>query len=90
LTGAQNGSVKGHVINPSEEPVLISAYLDDAQEPATTTTSDEDGNYLLRGLAAGNYRIVFNAGGTTSPVEKTDITVSIGVVTELETVETPQ
>lgn len=87
LTKAQDGVIKGLVNNPAETQVSISVYLDDATEPTTTSSNDETGNFLIRGLAAGTYRVVFE--GSTS-IEKTDVEVELGVVTDLGTVDIPE
>ena len=90
ITEAQDGAIKGTVVNPHETQVSISAFLGDATEAAATTTTDDEGNFLLRGLAAGNYRIVFDAGDGSSLVEKTGVAVDLGSVTDLGTVDIPE
>lgn len=87
ITKAQDGAIKG-VITPAGSPVSISAIM--GEEIVTTTASDDLGNFLLRGLAAGNYRIVFDAGEGVPTVEKTNVTVELGIVTDLGTVEITQ
>lgn len=84
ITKAQDGAIKG-IISPTGKSVSISAIKN--EETVTTTYSDDLGNFLLRGLDAGTYRIVFDAGEGYPLIEKTNVTVEIGVVTDLGTVE---
>ncbi len=84
ITEAQDGAIKG-IISPAGKSVSISAIKN--EETETTTSSDDLGNFLLRGLDAGTYRIVFDAGEGYPLIEKTNVTVEIGVVTDLGTVE---
>ncbi|MEO5599846.1 MAG: DUF4382 domain-containing protein [Cyclobacteriaceae bacterium] len=90
ITQAQDGAIKGEVNNPAGTQVSIAAFLNDAIEPATTTTSDDSGNFLLRGLAEGTYRLAFNVGANSPTTEKTDVTVELGVVTDVGTVDLQQ
>lgn len=88
ITKAQDGAIKGLVVNPAETQVTVSAYLSNAVESTTTTTADEEGNFLIRGLEAGTYRLVFDGG--TQSIEKADVAVSLGIVTDSGTVDIPE
>jgi hypothetical protein len=86
ITEAQNGAIKG-TVNPAG---IVSISAVKGSETITTTASDESGNFLVRGLDAGSYTIVFDPSGDAPDVEKTDVAVTVGEVTDLGVVEIPE
>jgi hypothetical protein len=86
ITEAQNGAIKG-TVKPAG---IVSISALKGSETITTTASDESGNFLIRGLDAGSYTIVFDPSGDTPDVEKTDVAVTVGEVTDLGVVEIPE
>ena len=82
LTKAQDGAIKG-MVSPA---ATVSIIVMSGEETITTTTSNEEGEFLVRGLQAGDYRLVFDPAGDAPVVEKTGITVKLGEVTDLGSV----
>ena len=85
-TEAQTGAIKGKV-EPAAK-VAISVMAGD--ETVETAYSNDDGEFLISGLDAGSYRLVFDADGDAPVVEKTDVEVELGVVTDLGSVSVPE
>ena len=79
ITEAQDGAIKG-VVSPA---AVVAISLMAADTVVTTTSSDEAGEFLIRGLQAGTYKLVFDAGASTPDVEKTDVAVVVGEVTDV-------
>jgi hypothetical protein len=86
ITEAQNGAIKG-VVDPKEAKSAIYAIVN--TDTLGTTYSDSTGHFLLRGLPANSYKVVFVPGDDYQNVEKTNITVQVGVVTDMGTVAIP-
>lgn len=86
VTEAADGAIKGKV-EPAQS-VSISVMAGD--EVVTTTTSNDEGEFLIRGLEAGTYRLIFDPQGDGANSEKSDVSVEIGVVTDLGVVEIAQ
>lgn len=84
ITAAQDGAVKGMVSGVSA-PVAVSALAD--AEVVATAYSDGDGNFLLRGLAPGTYTLIFDPGANAAVTEKSGVTISLGTVTDVGTIE---
>ena len=63
---AAGGKISGRVTDAaSEEPVLgswVCAYRSGEEEPESCGESDENGNYVVAGLSAGNHKIEFGPG----------------------------
>ena len=51
-----------------------------------TTYSDSTGHFLLRGIPAGTYEVHFVPNTDYKALEKTGVNVTVGSVTDLETV----
>ncbi len=83
---AKDGGIKG-VVDPA---AVVAISLIKGEETASTTSSDEEGNFLIVGLEAGTYTLVFDAEGDQPVVEKGGVTVETGVVTDVGVVEVPQ
>ncbi len=82
LTEAQDGGIKGTV----QPPQSISVSVLSGEEVITTTTSNDEGEFLIRGLEAGTYKLVFDGPGVAN-AEKTDVEVKLGEVTDLGVIE---
>lgn len=82
FTEATSGAIKG-IVSPVDANPSVMAIANGDTIGALPGT---DGKYLLRGLAAGSYKVVFEpaAGYTTKTVE--NITVTVGEVTDMGTV----
>jgi hypothetical protein len=48
--------------------------------------ADENGKFLLRGIPAGNYIIAFDAKEGYNDYQKTNVSVTVGSVTDMGTV----
>lgn len=86
LTEAQDGAIKG-TVDPAG---MVSIAVMSGEETITTTTSNEGGEFLIRGLQAGTYRLVFDAEGDGPLTEKSDVQVTLGEITDLGTVALTQ
>lgn len=86
MTEAQDGAIKG-AINPAG---IVAISLMAADTTVTTTSSTEEGLFRINGLAPGTYKLVFDAPGDGPLVEKADVNVELGVVTDVGTVEVAQ
>jgi hypothetical protein len=84
ITEAQDGAIKG-IVDPKEATPAIYAIngLDTVGATFSDTTS---GGFLIRGLPAGTYDVVFVPNAEYGVVEKTDVAVSLGAVTDLGTI----
>lgn len=84
------GSIAGVVTNVESEglpDVSVTAFAND--EEVTSTTTGEDGSYVLFGLPAGVYRVEFTAAGHED-AEVSDVTVTAGATTQdVDVVLTP-
>lgn len=82
LTKAQDGVIKGKV-DPAS---IVSIAVMSGEETITTTTSNEEGEFLIRGMQAGVYRLLFDGPGDAPAVEKTGVEVSLGEITDVGSV----
>lgn len=80
ITEAQDGAIKG-VVDPKESTPAI--YAISNLDTLGTTYADSTGKFLLRGLPAGTYDVIFSPNSNFSLTEKEDVTVQIGQVTDL-------
>lgn len=87
ITEAASGAIKGSV-NPAG---VVAVTLMAADTVVSTTSTSEEGQFLFGGIAdEGTYKLVFDAPGDAPVVEKADVNVVIGQVTDVGTVEVPQ
>jgi len=84
IVEAQNGAIKG-VVSPKEATPAVFAISN--SDTLATTYSDSTGHFLLRGLPAGNYDVVLVPNSNYQPVTKSGVTVQVGNVTDLGTIE---
>ena len=80
ITEAQDGAIKG-MVDPKESTPAI--YAVSNLDTLGTTYADSTGNFLIRGLPAGTYDVIFSPNSNFSLTEKEDVTVQIGQVTDL-------
>lgn len=85
-TEAQDGAIKGKVDPAAKVAITVMS----GDEIVETAYSNENGEFLIGGLEAGTYRLVFDAEGDAPVVEKADVEVEFGVVTEVGTVSVPE
>lgn len=86
ITEAQDGAIKGDI----EPAGIISISIMSGAEIVTTTSSDEAGEFLIRGLEAGTYHLVFDPEGDTPVVEKANVQVRLGEVTDIGVIDIEQ
>jgi hypothetical protein len=85
FTKVASGSLMGVVFPPASKPGIyaISAGLDSTLTLADTIT----GNYMFRGLNSGIYKISFKPIGTYRDSTLSNISVTNGMVTKLDTMK---
>ena len=84
VTEAESGAIKGS-INP---PGVVAITLMAADTVVSTTSSTEEGAFLFGGIKdPGLYKLVFDAPGDGPLVEKTDVSVEVGSVTDVGVIE---
>ena len=87
ITEAASGAIRGSVNPAGIIPITLMA----ADTVNSTTSSDEEGKFLFSGIkTAGNYKLVFDGPGDGPAVEKADVVVVIGTVTDVGVVEIGQ
>ncbi|HEY0742833.1 MAG TPA: DUF4382 domain-containing protein [Chryseosolibacter sp.] len=87
ITEATSGSIKG-VVDPKESTPAVYAIA--GEDTVGTTYSDATGHFLLRGIPAGTYEVHFIPNTDYKVVEKSNMQVNVGAVTDLETVTIPE
>lgn len=81
FTEATSGSIKGKVMPVNSKPWI---YAISESNDTTSTISDAvTGEFLLKGLDAGSYRVVFNPEDGYNELEKTNVMVTIGNSTDM-------
>lgn len=80
IAEATSGAIKGSV-EPKEAHPAIYAIAN--QDTVGTTFTDSTGQFLLRGIPAGSYRVVFAPAEGYQKKETSDVAVSTGAVTDL-------
>jgi hypothetical protein len=80
IVEAQSGAIKGEVDPIAAHPAI---YAINGQDTLGTTYSDSTGHFLLRGIPAGTYKLVFIPNSDYSQVEKTDVVVTTGEVEDV-------
>jgi hypothetical protein len=80
FTEAQSGAIKG-VVTPAES--LPAVFAITGVDTVATTYADETGKFLLSGVPEGTYTVSFDPKEGFDPFQKTSVSVSTGVVTDL-------
>lgn len=83
ITEAQSGAIKG-TVDPAG---VVEIKLMAADTLHSTTSSDDQGGFLFGGLPEGTYKMVFDAPGDNPDIEKTDVAVEVGEVTDVGVVD---
>jgi|SRR5688572_13066377 len=83
---ATSGAIKG-TVSPVEAAPAVFAII--GEDTLATTFADPSGKFLLRGLAAGTYAVSFDAKEGYSDFQQSNVTVTVGSVTDLGTVTIP-
>jgi len=86
ITEAKDGAIKGKVV-PAE---MVSISVMSGEDTVTTTSSNDAGEFLIRGLEPGTYSLRFDAPGDAPVVEKTGVTVQLGIVTDIGVLSTAE
>jgi hypothetical protein len=84
ITEAQSGAIKGSVEPPAATPAV---YAISGTDTVGTTYADESGMFLLRGIPAGTYTVVFLPNENYSMTSKQGVGVTTGSVTDLGVVQ---
>lgn len=87
ITEATDGAIKG-IVEPKEASPAIYAIL--GSDTVSTTYADSTGHFLIRGLSAGSYNVVFLPAATYQVATQENVMVTIGNVTNLGNVEIEQ
>jgi hypothetical protein len=86
MTEAQDGAIKG-VVNPAAaHPAIFVVDNVNHADTIASTFSDEAGNFLIRGLSAGNYHVAFVPDTTYQITSRDNVSVTVGEVTDLGTI----
>lgn len=80
ITEAQDGAIKGTVAPAESTPAI---YAIAGSDTVGTTYADASGKFLLRGLSAGSYKVVFIPNSAYDTLVREDVSVAVGSVTEL-------
>jgi hypothetical protein len=83
ITEAQDGAIQGIVV-PAEATPAVYAVLN--SDTVGTTYPDANGKFLIRGLSAGSYRVLFIPNSDFQATTKEDVSVTIGSVTDIGSV----
>lgn len=86
VTQAEDGAIKG-TVEPAGK-VAIAVMSD--ENIITTTYSDDNGAFLIRGLQPGSYVLTFDGEGDSPVVQRMEVEVALGVVTDLGVVAVPE
>ena len=81
ITEVNGGSISGKV-QPAGI-VSVAVWSGEEAEPVTTTQTDAEGQFLIRGVAAGSYRVTFDGPGDEPVIEKDGVEVVLGEVTDM-------
>jgi hypothetical protein len=85
VTEAQDGAIKG-IVNPIASHPAI--YVINNADTIASSSPDDTGHFLIRGLAPGSYEVAFFPDTTVYQIAtKENTSVSLGEVTDLGTVE---
>ena len=80
ITEATSGAIKGHVTPVESFPAVFAIVGSDT---LGTTYTDDAGNYFLRGLPAGSYRVSFDAKEGYTDFSQEEVNVTVGSVTDM-------
>ncbi len=78
---AVSGSIKGKI-----SPAGVSAIVTATSSVSYSSNVDTNGNFIIKGLPAGNYSLTVTPSAPYSPVTLNNVLVTIGVTTVLDTI----
>jgi len=87
ITEAQDGAIKG-VVDPIEATPAI--YAIQNLDTVGTSFADSTGHFLIRGLKAGSYQVVFVPNSLYQTTVRENVSVELGAVTNVGTVTIQQ
>ena len=85
ITAAADGAIQGTVSPIESMPVVYAIIGTDT----TSTSASTGGSFLVRGLQAGSYRLVFVPRAGFQSKEVANVNVNVGEVTNVGSVELP-
>ncbi len=88
IVEATSGAIKGK-INPVESTPAIFA-ISGLDTLATAFANQQTGEFLLRGIEPGSYKVTFEPADGFTPVVKENVSVLLGVVTDMGEISIPQ
>ena len=80
ITEATSGAIKGQVTPVESLPAVFAIVGSDT---LGTTYADDGGNYFLKGLPGGTYRVSFDSKEGYSDFSKEGVSVTVGSVTDM-------
>ena len=80
----ESATIEGTVLPLEAGPVIVSAYID---QDSVGTFADEDGKFVIRGLKAGAYKLIFTPNDDYQEKTIEDIMTQLGQVNNIELVE---
>jgi hypothetical protein len=80
ITEATSGAIKG-TVSPVESLPAVFAIV--GSDTLGTTYADDAGNYFLKGLPAGSYKVSFDAKEGYTDFSQEGVSVSVGSVTDM-------
>jgi hypothetical protein len=79
ITEVVDGAISGNIIPSAVKPAILAITGADT----VGTYSDDQGNYLIKGLKAGKYKVVIVPNSEYQVTEIENVDVNIGTVTEI-------
>ena len=80
-----DGQVKGYVL-PAESQTVVKLINPTTNEIVATAVPEANGYFMFRGIAEGNYKLMFDALDTTPYIDVTkDVVVSYGKILDIGT-----
>ena len=88
VSEATSGAIKGVIVPAISKPAIFAVNMS-GDTVATTYSDTTSGSFLMRGIAPGTYTLKISPKPTYQPTEKTDVSVALGVVTDVGVVNVP-
>lgn len=83
ITEAQSGAIKGMVDPAASTPAV---YAITGEDTVATTFANETGQFFLKGVPAGTYKVTFEPNADYTSTQKEGVSVTTGQVSDLGTV----